>query len=111
MNDEREEQLFNVWIAATGLHINEDVRGCMLIAWKTRATLANAFPTLNNQKEKITMNTKKTTIDYHSFRVGSAKAFGTWKLIWNDTESNTFVHTIPAKTAKALIAAGMNYEG
>ena len=44
MNDELEEQMFNVWIAATGLHINEDVRGCMLSAWKTRATLANAFP-------------------------------------------------------------------
>lgn len=46
-----------------------------------------------------------------SLHVGHKCAFGNWKLIWMDAANNCAMANIPEKTAKALIAAGMDHEG
>lgn len=46
-----------------------------------------------------------------SLHVGNKCAFGKWKLIWMDADNLCNMADIPEKTAKALIAAGMDHEG
>ena len=54
---------------------------------------------------------KKTTQLYRSLHIGHKKAFGKWYLIWVDVDDYTHMEIISKQTAKALMAAGMNYEG
>lgn len=44
-------------------------------------------------------------------RIGHKKAFKSWKLIWVDDQGNSHCETISERTAKALIASGMDFEG
>lgn len=46
-----------------------------------------------------------------SIHVGDARAFGKWKLIWLDANNSIQMGDIPEKTEKALIAAGLSFEG
>lgn len=44
-------------------------------------------------------------------RIGHKKAFGGWKLIWEDKNNITHIEPISGKLATTLMAQGMNYEG
>ena len=52
---------------------------------------------------------KKTTQLYRSLHIGHKKAFGKWYLIWVDVNDCAHMEIISKQTAKALMAAGMNY--
>lgn len=51
---------------------------------------------------------EKAITDVH---VGNPCAFGTWKLIWTDTEQQVHTAPISKKVAMTLIASGMPQEG
>jgi len=47
----------------------------------------------------------------YNIHIGHRNAFNGWKLIWTDSKGNTFLKSIPKKTAKALIKSGITVEG